>query len=234
MMNESLIKHQNIKITNSYRTKAEYAAEQIHNFIITKDYPGGSRLLIPDICRDLNISVIPVREALRRLEANGFVEILSHRGVFVKELSYSEFENCKEVRLLLETAAIEKAAKKIEFKKIETAKSLLDQYLILLKGEMLFQAREVHRKFHFTLYKAAESDILLKTIDLAMRNFERYRYTSGKFHTKDTTLKEHQALLEACSEHNPKLAKEVLIDHIENASSRISSSLKKIGIPKKA
>ena len=186
--------------------------------------------MIPDICKDLSISAIPVREALHRLETTGFVEILSHRGVYVKKLSYDEFEECKETRLLLEKTAIEKAATKIKPDAIEFSKSLLDRYLLLLKSDMLLEAREVHKELHFTLYRAAQSNILMKTIDIVLRNFERYRYTLGKFHGKEDTLKEHQIIIDACAEHNPKRAGRALVEHIEKAARRISSSLHDMGI----
>jgi len=218
--------------TQQYQTKAEYAAEQIHNAILSGIYPAGSRLLIDDISRTYNISAIPVREALHRLEALALVEIHSYRGIYVKELTYEEFEDSFGTRMILECIALEKAAKIFTTENIKLAQQLLDRYVSLLKSDLSLEAREVHKELHFSLYRAAHSPLLLKAIDLVWRNSERYRFFAGKFQTADAAIIEHQLIIDACGKQKPKIARMALTDHIRNAVGRISKNLKNSGISK--
>ncbi len=219
-----------VNFTQQYQTKAEYVAEQIHNAILAGLFPGGSRLLIPDISKKFNISAIPVREALHRLEALSLVEIHSYRGVYVKELSYSEFEDSFETRMILECIALEKGAKIFTAEDTQKVKNLLDHYASLLKSKLSLEAREIHKELHFTLYQAAQSPLLLKAIDIVWRHSERYRFFAGKFQTVDEAITEHQLIIDACSQQNPEAACKALKSHIRKAAERISNNLKKSGI----
>ena len=222
-----MITSNNVNFVQQYQTKAEYAAEQIHNAILSGLFPAGSRLLIDEISKKFNISAIPVREALQRLEALSLIEIHSYRGFFVKELTLDEFEECLETRMLLECFAIEKAAKTFTSDDVEFVQNLLDRFLLLLKNNLTLEAREVHKELHFSLYRPAKSQLLLKAIELLWLNSERYRFFAGKFQKIDEAKLEHQRIIDACSKQNPKSASKALTNHMKKAAKRIRYNLKK-------
>src|SRR5699024_4981041 len=68
----------------------DQAYDALHTAIVTGEYEAGRRLQIRDLAADLGISVMPVREAIKRLEEVGLVETQPYRGAIVKELSRSE------------------------------------------------------------------------------------------------------------------------------------------------
>src|SRR5699024_2740299 len=83
----------------------DQAYDALHTAIVTGEYEAGRRLQIRDLAADLGISVMPVREAIKRLEEVGLVETQPYRGAIVKELSRSELLQIYAVRGLLEIEA---------------------------------------------------------------------------------------------------------------------------------
>src|ERR1700730_15071331 len=93
-----------------HRTLAEKAFETLHWAIITGHLRPGARLPIEELADVLDMSPMPIREAVRRLDAAGLVENIPHRGARVTELSITDLAEVYEVRLALEVLAIRRAA----------------------------------------------------------------------------------------------------------------------------
>ncbi|MEQ7739097.1 GntR family transcriptional regulator, partial [Escherichia coli] len=77
----------------------------IHAAILSGDLPAGSRLKVRDLAEQVGTSVMPVREAIRRLEETGLAEREPHKGAVVKSLTLAELVHAYDVRRLLETEA---------------------------------------------------------------------------------------------------------------------------------
>src|ERR1700759_4944316 len=95
-----------------HRTLAERAFGTLHTAIITGRLRPGARLPIEELAELLQMSPMPIREALRRLDAAGLVDNVPHRGARVTELSINDLEEVYEARLALETLAIRRAAER--------------------------------------------------------------------------------------------------------------------------
>src|ERR1700752_5274853 len=99
--------------TRGHRTLAEKAFDTLHTAIITGELRPGARLPIEELAALLGMSPMPIREAVRRLDAAGLVENIPHRGARVTELSVSDLAEVYEARLALEGLAIRRAAERI-------------------------------------------------------------------------------------------------------------------------
>src|ERR1700761_4370924 len=97
-----------------HRTLAEKAFETLHRAIITGRLQPGTRLPIEDLAEVLEMSPMPIREAVRRLDAAGLVENIPHRGARVTELSVIDLAEVYEARLALELPAIRRAAQRFD------------------------------------------------------------------------------------------------------------------------
>src|ERR1700760_4374599 len=96
--------------SRGHRTLAEKAYESLHAAIITGQLRPGARLPIEELAEHLEMSPMPIREAVRRLDGAGLVEDVPHRGARVTELSVTDLAEVYEVRLSLETLAMRRAA----------------------------------------------------------------------------------------------------------------------------
>src|SRR6266542_377987 len=100
-------------IEENKKTIAAMVQDRIRDAILNGKLPAGSRLDQNQIANDLNVSLVPVREALKKLEGEGFVQIIPRRGAFVAESSLEDMEDLYFARGMLEGQAAYHAAKNL-------------------------------------------------------------------------------------------------------------------------
>ncbi|WP_067179467.1 GntR family transcriptional regulator [Microtetraspora niveoalba] len=208
------------------RTLAETAAAELHGMILAGALPAGSPLKLTELAAQLDMSPMPVREALRRLEALGLVEIVPHKGARVRELSEADLRDTYEIRIELESLAVARAAAAIGPDDVRRAETALAEHETLLARGDVDRARRAHTEFHFAIYHASGSRWLPRAIEPVWQNSERYRFAS----TQDAERQrlshlEHQAILDACVAHEPERAVTALRGHLEGAMSRILAGM---------
>lgn len=93
---------------------ADQVYASLHEAILSGELPAGSRLRIRDIAEQVGTSVMPVREAIRRLEEAGLAERSPHKGAVVRTHSLEELIHVYEVRRILEVAAARAGAPLID------------------------------------------------------------------------------------------------------------------------
>ena len=101
-----------LRPAGGHRTLAERAFATLHEAIVTGVLPPGERLPIEELAEILEMSPMPIREALRLLDSVGLVENIPHRGARVTELSIDDLREVYEARLALEPLAVRHAAEK--------------------------------------------------------------------------------------------------------------------------
>lgn len=92
----------------------ERLVELLRDRIIRSQYAPGQRLIEADLTRDFGVSRGPLREAFRRLSAEGLVQIVPHRGAVVRRLSFNETIELFQIRTALECLAVQLAADRID------------------------------------------------------------------------------------------------------------------------
>ena len=162
---------------------AETAYSGIRSLIVNGQLTTGFRLREGELAEQLGISRTPVREALRRLAAEGLVEVRPNRGAVVGSLSSSALEEVAEARASLEGAAAHRAATRISEGDLVRLEELDERMWVLAESgdpEQLDQLAELNREFHQVVSDAAESPSLislLKSINyvpLVRRTFRHY------------------------------------------------------------
>src|SRR5690554_3626968 len=96
-----------------YRTKEEKVADYLREGIISGVYPRGSRLKQAEIAQELNLSITPVREALKLLEAEGYIRRDSYKGASIVPFDAAASEEVLQLRLLLEAKLVQAAVKRL-------------------------------------------------------------------------------------------------------------------------
>ncbi|RFB83195.1 GntR family transcriptional regulator [Rhizobium leguminosarum bv. trifolii] len=199
--------------------KAPTASDVILKFIRDSIADGsldeGEPIRQDDVARLFNVSKIPVREALKRLEAEGLVEFHRNKGAIVTSVSEPEIAQIFEVRAILESNAIKLSIPHMTERTFETALAYCDAF-----AEETDVARwsELNWRFHSCLYEDARRPFLVNTIRSVNDRLERYlRVQLTLSHGKQTADREHRQILDACRGRDEERAAGLLYAHIMSA-----------------
>jgi DNA-binding GntR family transcriptional regulator len=199
---------------------AEAALERLREAIILGELTPGTPLRLEDLARSLGMSISPIREALRQLEALGLAEHVPHHGAKVMGLDVEELRELFSIRLALETMAVRRAAELFREEDESAARTHLAAFDAARHRADVRAAVRSHTAFHFTLYEAARSGWLVRLIRPAWDSCERYRPVllapTGAAPDRHEEL--DGELLEACASHDPDKAAAALHAHLELAS----------------
>jgi DNA-binding GntR family transcriptional regulator len=207
-----------------HRTLAEKAFETLHTAIITGQLRPGARLPIEELADVLEMSPMPIREAVRRLHAAGLVENIPHRGARVTELSTTDLAEVYEARLALEVLAIRRAAERFDAEHEALARARL-QVLNVMSDDNSAATSAAHDAFHFALYDAADSAWLLRLIRPVWETSERYCLEVPECRQLAGRVDEHEAILEACTAHDADGAAMALRDHLAQTANHIAVAM---------
>jgi len=208
------------------RTLAEEAAAEVHELILSGELPSGTALRLEELAKRLDMSQMPIREGLRRMEALGLVEIVPHKGAWVRELSMEDLRDTYETRVALESLAVRAAAGRFGEADATLARDALTEHVRLSKLDDIVAARQAHTRFHFALYRAGGSRWLPRAIEPVWQNSERYGFGSWQAKGRSAqTQREHQALLDACVAHDEAAAEAALRRHLDAAMQRITETM---------
>lgn len=207
-----------------HRTLAEKAFQTLHTAIITGRLRPGARLPIEELAELLEMSPMPIREAVRRLDAAGLVDNVPHRGARVTELSTTDLAEVYEARLALELLAIRRAAERFSPSHQANARKRLETLTQMIDDNSAATSA-AHDKFHFALYEAADSAWLLRLIRPVWETSERYCLEVPRCRQLVSRAGEHEQLLEACSGNDPDRAVIALHDHLATTANRIASAM---------
>lgn len=144
------------------KTQAVY--EQIRARIADGTYAPGSRLVLDRVARDLDVSTLPVREAIRRLEAEGYVQFQQNVGATVRAVDAEAYVQAIETMAVLQGAAIGQAASRLSqaaIKELWTLNEVMQAALDRLDGKAFLDA---HDAFHDTLVEACPNVHLVEVI----------------------------------------------------------------------
>jgi DNA-binding GntR family transcriptional regulator len=207
-----------------HRTLAEKAYETLHEAIITGQLRPGARLPIEDLAELLGMSPMPIREAVRRLDAAGLVENIPHRGARVTELSITDLAEVYEARLALELPTIRRAAERFSRRHAAHAArrlKVLERTVDDRAGNTWF----AHTDFHFALYEAAGSAWLLRLIRPVWETSERYCLESQSCYQLAARAAEHHEILAACEARDPDRAAAALYVHLATTANMLAEEM---------
>ncbi|HET8558399.1 MAG TPA: GntR family transcriptional regulator [Gaiellaceae bacterium] len=200
-------------------TMAEAALERLREAIILGELTPGTPLRLEDLARSLGMSISPIREAVRRLEALGLAEHVPHHGAKVVALDIEELRELFSIRLALEAMAVRRGAELFDEGDEQAARAHLAELDEARRAGDARTAVRAHTAFHFTLYEAARSGWLLRLIRPAWDSCERYRpVLLGSGSPQDRHADLDRELLDACTAHDPDRAADALHAHLELAT----------------
>lgn len=220
----------------------EEIMEQIKSLLTRGDLHPGDRLPAErDLAESLGVSRASVREALTALATMGILDIRPGEGTFVKQTSGAETfaplslllalernseADLMEVRRILETECAALAASRASREELKKIESSLE---VMKKSSSIQEAVEADVRFHFSIAEATHNSVLLRimnTIGDLMHN--NSRQTRENIYADPLqgplVLVEHEAILKAIKGRNPAVARQRMLEHIENIEARLNSA----------
>lgn len=211
------------KISNLHRLPHEIQNQNLPDYvyqvlleaILANVLVPGERLLIDDIARHFGISKIPVREAVKSLEAAGWLDSRPRRGTYVRPLSRSELEEVFEMRRILEPYSARLAAQRRTEAHLAELRELVAAGNRSIKQRDLVENSRVNGRFHMLIAEAVGNKLLADTLkDLQLR-VRRY-YANLDWKTRSESFGEHQRIYEAIRDRDAKRAERLTSEHVEH------------------
>jgi len=216
-----------------YKTRTQVVAEAIRQKILTGQIKGGEPLRQAALAEELNVSRIPVREALLQLEAEGLVEFEAHKGATATRLSAEQITELFELRAMLETDLLRRAIPLLSDDDLAKAEQLRSEMAQAYQHKDSSGSWSVlNTQFHLTLYRAANRPLSYDLVQNLMTNADRYirvhLMLAGGVQKADP---EHSELLKLCRQRNVTAACELLGRHILGAADEVKSIVGSLNTP---
>ena len=200
---------------------ADLTYQGIRERIISGEYPPGTHLKEELVAHDTGASRTPVREALRRLNAEQLVEFVPNRGAHVTSWSLEDVEEIYTLRSILEGQAAFRAATRIMEDEIATlveCAERIDELLKYGRERPTVRIFEANHRFHNTILEAAHSERLSKIlswlveIPVTMQTFEKYSDRDI-----ERSNHHHRELIDAFRYRDPHWAQKIMETHLSAA-----------------
>jgi DNA-binding GntR family transcriptional regulator len=207
------------------RTIAAEAAEILRQRILSGEIRAGQPIRQEQIAHEMGVSRIPLREALKQLEAEGFVTIAPHKGAVVSTLSAEEAEELFALRLQLEDWLLRDAIPRMREADFAHLDAIIDESRA---PDNLARWGELNWQFHEALYRPAGRPLSLRFLKRIHDNLDRYlRLQIAVTRDWDRAYRDHQDLVALSREGNVEAALALLKDHILGTAKALSSTLAK-------
>jgi DNA-binding GntR family transcriptional regulator len=201
-------------------TTQERVYKELEHAIVTARIKPGERLVAEKLAKQMGVSRIPIREAIGRLEARNLLIVHPQKGTTVYGLSEEKLKEILEIRLILELAAARKASLVAKKNSVETLNRFNKLYTAAQQANDADKLLSVNRKFHFTIYKAANMPILLSMIQSLWDQASPYYHLMFRqtvFHDPQTGRGYHQRIIDALAANDPEeVSKWLEIDLVES------------------
>ena len=205
-----------------FTTKAEAVYEEIRRRILSGALAPSAPLNQEALAPEFGVSVTPVREAVRRLEAEGLVRFQAHKTVVVAPLSLDELREIYDIRLTLDPHAASLATTRLTDTELDEIEARAHAPL---SDDPLEQVALNHA-FHRCIYSRSGNALLTEILDRLWERTDRYRVVLV---SRDVQVlaaaREHAEIAEAMRSRKPRTVARLVRAHIANARSQIENAL---------
>ena len=199
----------------SGQTTTDLLANALRNAIVQGRFSEGEDLTQEEIASQYGVSRVPLREAMRRLEAEGLITFLANRGAFVTELSPENIQEIYELRMLIEGDLLYRSVRNITANDLRKAEAV---HKNLEDAENQEEQDELNRAFHSLLYAPANRPRQQAIVENLRNLVERYRNINRSLLASTHRFQtDHKRILQACRQGDPRKARSLLVRHLDHA-----------------
>lgn len=201
----------NPSVLRTQKSSGALIADAIRAQIMRGDRPTGEPLRQEALAAEFEVSKIPIREALVKLESEGLVTVSANRGATITPLSVDELEEIFLMRLALEPAALRSAVPLMGRTDLRAAEGLLDD-IAATRDPATWS--ELNWDFHAALYRPSNMRHLLRTLESLYARTAKYVAAYRARALPESADAEHRSILRACREENTSEACARLTAHL--------------------
>lgn len=214
-----------MKETAAAPTAADTVYRQLKKQIISRRRQPGDRLREETIAKELDVSRTPVREAIRRLTAEGLATLVPNAGARLIQPTRQEIVDTFEVRETLECLAARKAAASATAEQLNKLQELIDEEERIFAQKNFEAYLDVNTRFHRALAAAAGNPVLARVIGNLATRASVFMYFSDAFFDMQTnpSLDEHRALLKALRARDGERAASLMRVHLTLSATALQS-----------
>jgi DNA-binding GntR family transcriptional regulator len=201
-------------------TLSDKAYKILVELIVSQKLESGVRLKEQHVAKELGISATPIREAFKKLAADGFVEIKPYYGVVVRRTDEKESDNIYQCLVALSEMEMKLAIDNFD-----------DNFVIQLAGiiakekkaKSFFEFHSLNLDFHHTIWVQTGNEVFVKIMKMLVAS-THMRYADGCEQGQKHIIQGHQNILEAIKIKSPKMAHKAMLELLEKSMQIIKNS----------
>jgi len=214
--------------TFEHRTIEQMVVQRLQESITQGRLVPGQKLVYADIAEQMNVSVTPVREAVKTLEALGLVTIRPHRTAIVSYLTEDQVQQLYALRLLLEGWATERTVENMEAEDVSHLKNVyeeMDRVVEVLnrnvndvvRTEAIVSLQHLHNEFHSCIYSRSGNEYLDQAIRVLRSQVATYWPVINRYSIERVNMshRQHFDIFCACEQRKPAEASELMKRHLQ-------------------
>ena len=193
-------------------------SEKIYNLIVEsilkKELKPGERLTELELAKKYGISRTPIREAFRKLQSEGFLNVIPRKGAVVAEITEERVVEFYEIKGILEAHAGKLALKYITEKDIEELERInneLEKIALSNSKEDLKKFINIHNQFHERFVQISRNQVLIETLKYLVEKYSKFRIMVAYSTMLIDIVNEHKEIIEAFRKKDEKLVQEKII-----------------------
>lgn len=197
--------------------------EKLRSAILEGRLPAGIALRQQELATLFGVSRMPVREALRQLEAQSLLRVETHKGAVVAPLINEDATDAYALRILLESEALRQSIPLLTAEDIDTARGYINQLEVETDYSVM---GTLNRQFHMTLYSKTHNKRLLKLVEDGLNEEERFlRFNLKQMNLGKVSQHDHLELLEMAKAGDVGATVEALTHHLNRGVEAINGYL---------
>lgn len=202
---------------NEYLPLRDVVFNTLRQAILRGELKPGERLMEIQLANKLGVSRTPIREALRKLELEGLVNMVPRKGAEVADITEKSLRDVLEVRKALEELSVQLACEKITEEEIEELKRVAERFKDTLDDQDVTKIAEADVAFHDVIYTATDNQKLILLLNNLREQMYRYRVEYlKKEEAYPQFIAEHEELIDNISKRNKEEATRIMCEHIDN------------------
>lgn len=213
---------------DAYKPLRKVVSESLRKAIKDGVLKPGERLMEIQLADELGVSRTPIREAIRKLELEGFVVMVPRRGTYVADISLKDIAQVFEIRSALEELSAGLAAERITPDELEDLERILVEINEYIANDDFDKIVDADIRFHDVLYHASRNNRLVDILNNLREQMLRFRSISMHYPGRlAATWEEHRQLVENIANHNSAQARKIAKKHMENSEKTLLKGISK-------
>lgn len=211
---------------NTFRTIRGQVYQLLRDEICSGSHTPGAWLQETELAERLGVSRSPVREALRRLVADGLLIEVPNKGVFVKEFTGRDIDEIYDMRVMLESYGIQKSRKNMTSARLEQLFDVLERLEQTHARSDLEEYTREDEKLHMLVVELGGNSLVQSTYERVRSMNQQFRVLSLSSPKRfDESLEEHRQIVHAIAMGNTVMAEDIDRQHLELARQCIQTQL---------